>query len=147
MWVDAFLERLSCCLISLLWCWRAEQRRRKKLTTGHFHVTYHGTLSEQSRWARQSTTRSRSFEPNFICFIISDCLYSSGQMRGWWSMHLNHSKEKEGQPEWQISLVSFKWRHLCFTKSIQIWNWMKREREKLWLTTRTSSHATLVRRR
>lgn len=69
------------CLFTLLWCCRTEGRRRKKLMTGHFHVTYRDTLSGWSRWARQSTTRPRSSEMSFICFIISPCLYSSGEMR------------------------------------------------------------------
>lgn len=70
--------------------------KEKELMTGYFHVSYRPFLSEPSRWARQSTTRSRSSEQNFFCFIISACLYSLGGMRSWWSDHLGQSEKKEG---------------------------------------------------
>lgn len=58
----------------LLWCSQAEEQGRKKLMTGYFHVSYRGTLSQRCRWARQSTTSSRSEEQGFIWFILSRCL-------------------------------------------------------------------------
>lgn len=104
----------KCCQCTLLCCCWAEKRRRKKLMTGHFHVSYRDALSGRSRWARQSTTRSPSSEPSFICLITSPRLYSSGEMRLVVCTFQTTAKKREGGPERQISLVLFKKGHLLF---------------------------------
>lgn len=75
--------------------------------TGYFHVAYRDTLSGRSRWARQSTTRSRSSEQNLFCFITSPRLWSSGRWEVGGPTHLDHSENRRGSLNEKISLVLF----------------------------------------
>lgn len=108
------------------------EENKKKLMTGHFHVTYRDTLSARSRWARQSTTRSRRSELNVHLFHQIS-VFTPQERWGWWSMNLDHSVIRTGATVAdKASLIQgllslFFWRR---KKNTQIWSWMKREWEK-----------------
>lgn len=95
-----------------------QRLRQQQLMTAYFHVPYRGSISERCRWARQSTTRTWSFEQSFIWFTISLLLKlgrEEGGMRIWWSMHLDHrgKREKKKQDSWLIDNSCFVQKEVC----------------------------------